>query len=87
VQLKETAQKREDGKGNADNVGNKGGTKTSSLAAASALSLAVSASALGQSSSSKPPSKRKVGTKAGSRKDDYASRVSGPTDNRSRGEG
>jgi hypothetical protein len=85
VQLKKTAQKREDGKGNADNVGNKCGTKTSSLAAASALSPAVSA--LGQSSSSKPPSKRKVGTKAGSRKDDYASRVSGPTDNRSRGEG
>jgi hypothetical protein len=34
VQLKITAQKREYGKGNAD-VGNKGGTKTSSLAAAS----------------------------------------------------
>jgi BRCT domain type II-containing protein len=52
LQLKKTAQKREDGKGNADNVGNKGGTKTSSLAATSALSPAVSA--LGQSSSSKP---------------------------------
>jgi hypothetical protein len=84
VQLKITAQKREYGKGNAD-VGNKGGTKTSSLAAASALSPAVSA--LSQSSSSKPPSKRKVGTIAGSRKDYYASRVAGPTDKRSRGEG
>jgi hypothetical protein len=78
VQLKTTAQKREDGKGNADNVGNKGGMKKSSLAAASALSPAVSA--LGQTSLSKLPSKGKGGMKAGSRN-------SGPTDNRSRGGG
>ena len=69
VQLKTTAQKREDGKGNADNVGNKGGMKKSSLAVASALSPAVSA--LGQTSLSKLPSKGKGGMKAGSRKDDF----------------
>jgi hypothetical protein len=51
VHLK-TTQKRGDGKGNANNVGNREETKKSSLAAASALSPAVSA--LGQSSSSKP---------------------------------
>jgi hypothetical protein len=57
VQLKTTSQKREDGKGNADNVGNKGGTRKSSSAAASALSPA--APSLGRTSLSKPPSKGK----------------------------
>ena len=57
VQLKTTAKKREDGKGNADNVGDKGGARKFSPAAASALSPA--APALGQASLSKPPSKGK----------------------------
>ena len=71
VQLKITAQKRGDGKGDADNASNKGGPTKSSLAAASALNNAVSPP--GQTSSLKLQSKGKGGMKAGSRNEDVAS--------------
>ena len=85
VQLKITAQKRGDGKGDADNASNKGGPTKSSLAAASALNNAVSPP--GQTSSLKLQSKGKGSTKAGSRNKDVASLLSGHTDNKSRGGG
>ena len=85
VQLKTTAQKSNDGKGNADNIGNKEGLKKSSLAAASTRSPAVSAP--GHISSLKQPSKGKGGMKAGPRTEDFARVFAGPTDNRRRGGG
>ena len=85
VQLKITAQKRGDGKGDADNASNKGGPTKSSLAAASALNNAVSPP--GRTPSLKLQSKGKGSTKAGSRNKDVASLLSGHTDNKSRGGG